>query len=144
MATTEAYLEVPQPLAGLLYEAAEEGADDELSSEGRDVWAALFRDGADAADRLSEALQELGDSPRSEDDDTWRALRDAAGVIVIRDNRRGRVEARVYADEEDLLSAWDAIKVEEEPTAVDVESSELDDSTVGPSEGPEPGPDSEA
>ena len=36
----------------------------------------------------------------------------------------------------DLLAAWEAIVAELEPGALDVEETELDDSTEGPSSGP--------
>ena len=63
------------------------------------------------------------------------AIRDAAGLIITRDHRHGRVNAETYPDENDLLAAWEAIVTELEPGALDVEETEVDDSTEGPSSG---------
>jgi len=64
------------------------------------------------------------------------AIRDAAGIIITRDHRHGRVNAETYPDENELLAAWNAIMAELEPSALEVEETEMDDSTEGPSSGP--------
>jgi len=121
-----------------LYTMAEEGADDETTNLQEDVWAGLLRDGADVARRLREQIDVNRAVARDEiDAEDWTALGDAFGIIVRRDNRRNKVTARAFADEEDLLAEWEATKAElVTPTAV--EASEMGDSTEGPSSGPMP------
>jgi hypothetical protein len=129
---------IAPPLSDVLYTMAEEGADEETSDLSEDMWAGLMRDGSDVARRVEEEI-EAGDAPvaREEvDPDDLAAIRDAAGVIVTRDHRRGRVAAETYPDENELLAAWNGLVTELEPSAVDVEDAEMDDSTEGPSSGP--------
>jgi hypothetical protein len=135
MAPTRA---IAPPLTDVLYTMAEEGADEETSDLTEDMWAALMRDGADVARRVEEEM-DAGDAAVSRDEvdpDDLAAIRDAAGVIITRDHRRGRVSADTYPDEDELLAAWNAILAELEPSALEVEDTEMDDSTEGPSSGP--------
>src|SRR5579859_356948 len=117
---------------------AEEGADQETSDLTEDMWAGLMRDGADVARRVEEEVDADNTTvSRDEiDPDDLIAIRDAAGVIITRDHRRGRVSAETYPDEAELLVAWNAIVAELEPGTLDVEETEMDDSTEGPSSGP--------
>ena len=129
---------IAPPLRDVLYTMAEEGADEETSDLSEDIWAGLMRDGADVARRVEEEM-DAGDVDVTKDEvdpDDLAAIRDAAGVIITRDHRRGRVTAETYPDENELLAAWNAIMVELEPSAVEVEETEMDDSTEGPSSGP--------
>ena len=129
---------IAPPLTDVLYTMAEEGADEETSDLTEDVWAGLMRDGADVARRVEEEM-DAGDAAVSRDEvdpDDLAAIRDAAGVIITRDHRRGRVSADTYPDENELLAAWNAILAELEPGALEVEETEMDDSTEGPSSGP--------
>jgi hypothetical protein len=131
---------IAPPLSDVLYLMAEEGADEETSDLSEDMWAGLMRDGADVVRRLEEGM-EAGDAPVAREDldpDDLAAIRDAAGLIVTRDHRRGRVAAETYPDETELLAAWNALIVELEPTSLEVENAEMDDSTEGPSSGPKP------
>ncbi|HEV2360015.1 MAG TPA: hypothetical protein VGZ23_20695 [bacterium] len=115
---------IAPPLDDVLYTMAEEGADEETSDLAEDVWAGLMRDGAEVARRVEE---EIDAGSRDEvDPDDLAALRDAAGIIITRDHRRGRVTARAYPDESELLAAWNAIVVELEPSALGAETSETD------------------
>jgi hypothetical protein len=128
---------IAPPLTGVLYTMAEEGADEETSDLSEDMWAGLMRDGADVARRVEEEI-EAGDAPVAREDvdpDDLAAIRDAAGVIVTRDHRRGRVRAETYPDDNELLAAWKALVTELEPSALDVEEAEMGDSTEGPSSG---------
>ena len=130
--------ELTPPLTDLLYAMAEEGADAETTNFQEDVWAGLLRDGADVARRLTEQIDVNRAVARDEiDAEDWAALGDAFGIIVRRDNRRNRVTARAFADEEELLAEWEATKAEL-VTAVAVEAPEMGDSTEGPSSGPMP------
>jgi hypothetical protein len=132
---------IAPPLTEMLYTIAEEGADEEASDFSEDVWAGLMRDGADVARRVEEEI-EAGDAPvgREEiDPDDLAAIRGAAGVIITRDHRRGRVNAETYPDENELVAAWNALMVELEPSSVDVEDGEMDDSTEGPASGSKAG-----
>ncbi|HLW49245.1 MAG TPA: hypothetical protein VKW09_15975 [bacterium] len=129
---------IAPPLTDVLYIMAEEGADEETSDLSEDMWAGLMRDGADVARRVEEEI-EAGDAPVGREDvdpEDLTAIRDAAGVIVTRDHRHGRVSAETFPDENELLAAWNALVVELEPSALDVEEAEMDDSTEGPSSGP--------
>lgn len=74
------------------------------------------------------------------DPDDLAAIRDAAGVIVTRDHRLGRVTAETYPDEDELLVAWNTILAESEPGAIDADEEEPDDSAEGPSSGSKTGP----
>jgi hypothetical protein len=124
-------------LTGVLYTMAEEGADEETADLTADVWAGLMRDGADVARRVEEEI-ESGTAPvarKEVDPDDLAALRDAAGVIVTRDHRRGHIRAETYPDENELLAAWNAVVAEFEPSGVEVEEG-MDDSTAGSSSGP--------
>jgi hypothetical protein len=135
MAPTRA---IAPPLSDVLYTMAEEGADEETSDLTEEVWAGLMRDGADVARRVEEEM-DAGDVAVSRDEvdpEDIAAIRDAAGVIITRDHRRGRVTVETYPDENELLAAWSAIMAELEPSGVDVEEAEMDDSTEGPSSGP--------
>lgn len=129
---------IAPPLTDVLYTMAEEGADQETSDLTEDMWAGLMRDGADVARRVEEEVDaDNAAVSRDEiDPDDLVAIRDAAGLIITRDHRHGRVSAETYPDENDLLAAWEAIVAELEPGALDVEETELDDSTEGPSSGP--------
>lgn len=129
---------IAPPLSDVLYTMAEEGADEETSDLSEDMWAGLMRDGTDVARRVEEEM-ETGDAAVAREDvdpDDLAAIRDAAGVIVTRDHRRGRVNVETYPDENELLAAWNALVVELEPAALEVEEAEMDDSTEGPSSGP--------
>jgi len=129
---------IAPPLADVLYAMAEDGADEEQADLSEDVWAGLMRHGADVARRIEEGMGAAA-APVARDQvdpDDLAALRDAAGVIVTRDHRRGRVSAAAYPDEIELLAAWNAIVAEVEPGAVDVETSETDDGPEGPSPDP--------
>jgi hypothetical protein len=132
---------IAPPLRDVLYTMAEEGADEETTDLSEDVWAGLMRDGADVARRIEEGLEtdEALIEPDEVDPDDLAALREAAGVIVTRDHRRGRVTAAAFPDENELLAAWNALVAELEPSALAVEPSEMDDSTEGPSSGPKAG-----
>lgn len=135
MAPTRA---IAPPLRDVLYTMAEEGADEETSDLTEDMWAGLMRDGADVARRVEEEM-DAGDVSVSRDEvdpEDIAAIRDAAGVIITRDHRHGRVTAETYPDENELLAAWGAIVAELEPSGTDVEEAEMDDSTEGPSSGP--------
>jgi hypothetical protein len=129
---------IAPPLTDVLYTMAEEGADQETSDLTDDMWAGLIRDGADVARRVEEEVDaDNATVSRDEiDPDDLVAIRDAAGVIVTRDHRHGRVNAETYPDENELLAAWSAIVAELEPSALDVEETEMDDTTEGPSSGP--------
>jgi hypothetical protein len=126
--------ELAPPLTDLLYTMAEEGSDAEATNLQKNVWAGLLRDGADVTQRLTEQIEVNRDEI---DADDWAALGDAFGIIVRRDNRSNRVSARAFADEEDLLTEWEATKAEL-VTTVAVEAPEMGDSTEGPSAGPMP------
>jgi len=118
MAPTRA---IAPPLTDVLYTMAEEGADEETSDLSEDMWAGLMRDGADVARRVEEEI-DTGDASVSRDEvdpDDLTAIRDAAGVIITRDHRHGRVTAQTFPDENELLAAWNAILVELEPGALD-------------------------
>src|SRR5579864_604824 len=128
---------IAPPLSDVLYTMAEEGADKETSDLTEDRWAGLMRDGADVARRVEEEV-DANNAAVSRDEidpDDLVAIRDAAGVIITRDHRHGRVSAETYPDENELLAAWNAIVAELEPSALDVEEAEMDDSTEGPSSG---------
>jgi hypothetical protein len=128
--------ELAPPLTDLLYAMAEEGGDAETANLQEDVWAGLLRDGADVARRLTEQIEAKRAVARDEiDAEDWAALGDAFGIIVRRDNRRNKVTARAFANEEDLLAEWEATKAELEQA---VEAPEMGDSTEGPSSGPMP------
>ncbi|HEV2284299.1 MAG TPA: hypothetical protein VGX75_18080 [bacterium] len=129
---------IAPPLTDVLYTMAEEGADQETSDLTEDVWAGLMRDGADVARRVEEEVDaDSATVSRDEiDPDDLVAIRDAAGVIITRDHRHGRVSAETYPDENELEAAWNAIVAELEPSALDVEETEMDDTTEGPSSGP--------
>ncbi len=138
MAPTRA---IAPPLSDVLYTMAEERADEETSDLSEDIWAGLMRDGADVARRVEEEM-DAGDVSVSRDEvdpDDLTAIRDAAGVIITRDHRHGRVTAETFPDESELLAAWNAIVVELEPSALEVDEAEMDDSTEGPSSGPKAG-----
>jgi hypothetical protein len=131
---------IAPPLTDVLYIMAEEGADEETSDLSEDMWAGLMRDGADVARRVEEEI-EADDTTVAREDvdpDDLAAIRDSAGLIVTRDHRRGRVIAETYPDENELLAAWNALVTEIEPSALEVEDGEMDDSTEGPSSGPKP------
>jgi hypothetical protein len=129
---------IASPLTDVLYTMAEEGADEETSDLTEDMWAGLMRDGADVARRVEEEVDaDTAAVSRDEiDPDDLVAIRDAAGVIITRDHRDGRVSAETYPDENELLAAWNTIVAELEPGALEVEETEMDDSTEGPSSGP--------
>lgn len=130
---------IAPPLTDVLYTMAEEGADEETSDLTEDMWAGLMRDGADVARRVEEEI-DAGDATVSRDEvdpDDLDAIRSAAGLIIRRDHRRGRVSAETYPAENDLLVAWNAVMTELEPSSVEVEETEMDDSTEGPSSGPQ-------
>lgn len=131
--------ELAPPLPNLLYAIAEEDADDWATGSGGDPWAGLLRDGAEIVRRLREQIEANAAVVRHEIDAEDRAaLGAASGVIVRRDHRRNTVSARAFADEEGLLSEWEATKAELEPSGGSVEAVEMGDSTEGPSSGPKP------
>jgi len=129
---------IAPPLTDVLYTMAEEGADEETSDLTEDMWAGLMRDGADVARRVEEEVDaDTAAVSRDEiDPDDLVAIRGTAGVIITRDHRDGRVNAETYPDENELLAAWNTIVAELEPGALEVEETEMDDSTEGPSSGP--------
>jgi hypothetical protein len=130
--------ELAPPLTDLLYMMAEEDVDAETTNLQEDVWAGLLRDGAEVTRRLTEQLEANRTVARDEiDAEDWAALGDAFGIIVRRDNRRNKVTAHAFADEEDLLAEWEATKAELVTTTA-VEAPEMGDSTEGPSSGPMP------
>lgn len=135
--------ELAPPLTDLLYTMAEEEADDEATNLQEEVWAGLLRDGADVTRRLMEQIAVDRTVARGEiDAEDWAALGDAFGIIVRRDNRRNRVTARAFADEEDVLAEWEATKADLVTTTA-VEAPEMGDNTEGPSSGPLPPRDDE-
>jgi len=131
--------ELSPPLPDLLYEFALDGADDEGGDHKGPVWVALLRDGAEIRRRVVEEI-ESGDSAArdSVDPDDWAALRDAFGVIIRRDNRRNDVTARAFADEEECLAEWEAVRADLEASPPPVEAPDMGDATEGPSSGPLP------
>jgi hypothetical protein len=135
--------ELAPPLTDLLYTMAEDDVDDETTNLQEDVWAGLLRDGADVTRRLTEQIEVNRTVRRDEiDAEDWAALGDAFGIIVRRENRRNKISARAFADEEDLLAEWEATKAELVSTTA-VEAAEMGDSTEGPSSGPTPPRDDE-
>src|SRR5579872_88265 len=136
--------ELAPPLTNLLYAMAEEGADDWATGPGGNVWAGLLRDGAEIARRLREQIEANDALVRDENDrEDWTALGMAFGVIVRRDHRRNTTSARAFTDEEALLAEWEATKAELEPSGGAVETTEMGNSTEGPSSGPKPPRDDE-
>ncbi len=116
------------PLSDLLLMVAEEEASDETSSPEEDLWAGLLREGPDLVPRLAEELEQVdtGDS-ETVDPDEWSTLNKAVGVIVTRDNRTGTTTARAFAEEQDLLAAWEAIKTELAPLTPGGDDAEVDE-----------------
>ena len=130
--------ELASPVTDLLYTMAQDDADAEATNLQEDVWAGLLRDGADVARRLTEQIEVNRTVARDEiDAEDWAAIVDAFGIIVRRDNRRNKVTARAFPDEEELLAEWEATKAEL-VTTMAVEAPEMGDSTEGPSSGPMP------
>jgi hypothetical protein len=130
--------ELEAPLTELLYEMAQEDADEEATNVQGTVWAGLLRDGEDVVARLTEQFETDGTVARDEiDDEDWTAVRDAFGVIVRRDTRRSHATARAFANELDLLDEWEATKADL-MSATPIEAAEMGDSTEGPSSGPVP------
>ena len=104
--------ELEAPLTELLYEMAQEDADEEATNVQGTVWAGLLRDGEDVVARLTEQFETDGSVARDEiDDEDWTALRDAFGIIVRRDTRRSHSTARAFANELDLLDEWEATRL---------------------------------
>jgi hypothetical protein len=137
----DANREIDPPLTELLYEIAEDDADEEATNHEGTVWAGLLRDGEDVAARLTEQIEADGTVARDQiDDEDWAAIHDAFGIIVRRDNRRHRITARTFGDEVDLLDEWEATKADL-MSAAPIEAAEMGDSTEGPSSGPVPPPD---
>ena len=131
--------ELSPPLTDLLYEVAEEGADDEAGDRAGRAWAALLRDGTDVRRRVLEQVEAEGAAGHDAiDPEEWAALRGAFGLIVVRDNRRNAVTARVFADEEECLAEWEATRVDLKASPPAVEAPDMGDSTEGPSSGPIP------
>ncbi|HKX16696.1 MAG TPA: hypothetical protein VJT33_01620 [bacterium] len=130
---------IAPPLTDVLYTLAEEGADEETTDLTEDMWAGLMRHGADVARRVEEEIDTGGAGPGHDEVDAedLSALRNAAGVIVTRDHRHGRVRAATYPDENELLVAWNAIVTELDPGSLEADGTETDGSTEGPSRGPE-------
>lgn len=127
------------PLPDLVFALAEEGADDETRDRGGPVWAALLLNGTDVRRRVLDELEAEDTAvPEEIDPDDWEALRGAYGLIVRRDNRRNAATARVYADEEECLSDWEAERAGLESSPPAVEGRDVDDTTEGPSSGPLP------
>ncbi|HET7265136.1 MAG TPA: hypothetical protein VFL28_10740 [bacterium] len=128
---------IAAPLTDVLYMMAEEGADEETSDLTEDTWAGLMRDGADVARRVEEEIDTGGVTvPRENvDPDDLNAIRAAAGVIVTRDHRRGRVNAETYPNESELLVAWTAIVTELAPGSPEAEETEIDGSAGRSSSG---------
>ena len=130
--------ELASPVTDLLYTVAQDDADAEATNLQEDVWVGLLRDGADIAQRLTEQIEVNRTVARDEiDAEDWAAIVGAFGIIVRRDNRRNKVTARAFADEEELLAEWEATKAELVTTTA-VEAPEMGDSTEGPSSGPMP------
>jgi len=130
--------EIDAPLTELLYELAEDDADEETTSLEGTVWAGLLRDGEDVAGHLTEQMEADGTVARDQiDEEDWAAVRNAFGIIVRRDTARNQITARAFASEVDLLDEWEATKAEL-MSATPVEAAELGDSTEGPSSGPIP------
>jgi hypothetical protein len=117
----------------ILYEIAQEGGEDEAGPgpQSQDLWAVLLRDGEDLAAQAREYLS-LADTDVAEadlDDDDWRILEAAAGVIVTKD-ATGEVRVQAHDTEADLAAAWSALMSElspEEPGAPTVVSPEESD-----------------
>jgi hypothetical protein len=127
------------PLPDLVYALAEEGTDNETGDRGGPFWAALLLDGAEVRRRVLEELEDDEAAAREAiDPDDWEALRAAYGLIVRRDNRRNTVRARVFADEEECLSEWEATRAGLEASPPAVEAPDTGDTTEGPSSGPLP------
>src|SRR5579864_334253 len=129
--------ELSPALPELVYALAEEGADDETGDRGGPVWAALLRDGTDVRRRVLEELEDEA-AQQAIDPDDWAALRGAYGLIIMRDIRRKRVSARVFADEDECLAEWEATKAGIEASPPAVEAPDMGDTTEGPSSGPMP------
>ena len=129
---------IAPPLTDVLYTLAEEGADEEIADLTEDVWAGLMRDGADVARRVEEEIETGGTGAEHDEVDAedLNAIRGAAGVIVTRDHRHGRVRAETYPDANELLVAWNAIVTELDPAALQGDETEMDGSTEGPASGP--------
>jgi hypothetical protein len=131
--------ELSPPLPDLVYALAEEGSEDETGDREGAAWAALLRDGSDVRERVLEELEDGGAITQDAiDPDDWAALRGAFGVIVRRDNRRNTVSARVFPDEEECLSEWEATRADVEASPPTVEAPDMGDNTEGPSSGPLP------
>lgn len=131
--------ELSPPLPDLLYALAEEGVDEETGDLAGPAWAALLRDGAEIRRRILEELEaDEAAAPEGIDPDDWAALRSAYAVIVIRDNRRNRVIARVLADDSEFASEWEAVRAELRASPPAVEASDTGETTEGPSSGPLP------
>ncbi|HEV8353134.1 MAG TPA: hypothetical protein VGR24_02935 [bacterium] len=116
----------------ILYEIAQEGGEDEVGPgpQTQDLWAVLLRDGQDLAVQAREYLstaEEIDESDLDEED--WRILEAAAGVIVTKD-AAGEVRVQAHDSEADLAAAWTAVMSElspEEPGAPTVVSPEESD-----------------
>jgi hypothetical protein len=108
---------LPVPLVRLLYAIAQDGADEELGGPHDDLWAWLLRDGSDIADRAREMIQSgiVDVRPDDIEQEAWGRLEQAAGVIATRDIG-GRISVQPFQDDEDLMSAWQALALEVEPT----------------------------
>ena len=131
--------ELSPPLPDLLYALAEDGADDETGDRAGPAWAALLQDGPELRRRVLEQLEDDEAAAKDAvDPDDWAALRGAYGVIVVRDNRRNRVTATAFDDEEECLAEWQAIRAGLKGSPPPVESPDPGDSTEGPSSGPVP------
>jgi hypothetical protein len=127
------------PLPDLVFVLAEEGADDEAGDRSDPVWAALLLDGSNVRRRVLEQLEDDEAAAKDAvDPDDWEALRGAYGLIIRRDNRRNVVTARVFADEEECLSEWEATRAGLEASPPAVEAPDAGDTTEGPSSGPLP------
>lgn len=126
-------------LTDVLCTLAEEGADEETTDLTEDMWAGLLRDGADVARRVEEEIDTGGARAAHDEVDAedLNAIRGAAGIIVTRDHRHGRVRAEPYPDENELLVAWNAVVTELDSGSLEADETDADGSTEGPSSGPE-------
>lgn len=130
---------IAPPLTDVLYTLAEEAADEEITDLTEDMWAGLMRDGADVARRVEEEIDTGGASAAQHEVDAedLNAIRGAAGVIVTRDHRHGRVRAETYPDENELLVAWNAIVTELDAGSLEADETDTDGSGEGSTSGPE-------
>lgn len=131
--------ELSPPLPELVYALAEEGANDETGDRAGPARAALLQDGGEVRRRILEQLEaDEAAAKDAIDPDDWVYLRGAYGVIVVRDNRRNRVAATAFADEEECLAEWEQIRADLKASPPPVEAPDTGESTEGPSSGPVP------